>query len=205
MGPLADLQVRLAYYGGLFDGEGCVYIAIANPKTDPRTSVLYASITMTDAASLALLLQDFGGQLNKAGKVHPPKVIRQPYRWCVASEKAERFLVAIRPYSIIKAPQIDVGIMFQRHKTLVGRTGRRGQSLEEQRWRLEMAQRLRDLKKLFVHGAASGIAAKSGNGANPNPEPSKPDLFPGWACVETMGRRQSLYSESQEIVQSDRN
>ena len=205
MGPLDLLQVQIAYYAGLFDGEGSVYIAKQYKRSDGLCLVV--SIAMTDTVALKSLVRDFGGCLSTCGRMPKPSHHKQPYKWTVKSQKAITFLRTIRPYTLVESEQIDVAFEFQNRIDTSELTRGRGYKLPvgEKSIRMELRVRLHELKKVSVHGVASGIAAKSGNGANPNPEPSKPDLFPGWACVETMGRRQSLLSESQEIVQSDRN
>lgn len=191
------------YYGGLFDGEGTVYISQPNRLTSVAGFALYAAVTMTDAAPLVWLVRDFGGQLAKSGVINPPKIRRQPYKWCVCANKAARFLSAIRPYTMVKAPQIDVAIEFQNRKDSVGRSGRHGLSLEERRWRMEMSKRLKELKTLFVHGELNGIRANSVNAEIANTELNESFLFDS-KCVETK-RPTGSNRLPEDIVQSIRN
>lgn len=206
-------EVRVAYYAGLFDGEGCVFVKRKRDRGAEHWWSLQveASINLIDPTSLIQLHKDFGGQFRRDQKI---RVIgrRHLYTWKVVSCDVVPFLRALLPYSVMKREQIELALQLQaRISGKMGCFPRRlwkklGHSMSGDEWaiRLSLARRICDLKWKEFLPAMHGIAAKSGDGANPNPEPSEPDLFTGLACVETMGRRPLLPS-GQEIVHSSRN
>ena len=204
-GPFEGLHVRLAYYGGLFDGEGSVFVSHQyRPSRMNKGLCLVVSVAMTDTIALRALLKDFGGSISTCGRMPKPTHHKQPYKWTVKARLAVAFLSSIRPYTLIKTDQIDVALMFQARINTVDFRGRGGLPMEEYEARLELMRRLRALKKVPVHGAANGIGANSVDGETPNTEPSMGRAFPK-ACVETMSPGQSLVSERRDIVQSIRN
>lgn len=98
---------------GFFDGEGCV--GTTKPRPGPRnreiSRVIRVSVGNTHRGSLELLLGVFGGTIAK-GITYPNR--RQMFYWKVSSKKAEVFLLSIRPWSIVKRPQIDVALAMRR-------------------------------------------------------------------------------------------
>ena len=64
-------QRKLAYFAGLFDGEGCINVSEVKPKPGRRspTFQILAQVSMTDRRSLNLLLKSFGGTLQFVNKV----------------------------------------------------------------------------------------------------------------------------------------
>ena len=166
MGPFEVPQTRLAYYAGLFDGEGCVYIKPGVKHTGHIHSlVLSVSVTMTDTIALCELERDFGGKLRRSVCKDITRHHKIPYRWQLSARRAEAFLRSIRPFAKVKAAQIDVALMFRDRINLIGHWAHRGLPPGEFEARLEMSRRMSELKRIPVHGASGGILANSGNPA----------------------------------------
>ncbi len=106
-----------SYWAGLFDGGGWVRISGYKPnkKSNHTRYQIMMGITMTHRPVLELIHQEFGGSFSTPKT--PPKNPnhRNSYGWTLASQKAVVFLKRIRPYSIVKAKEIDVALELQRH------------------------------------------------------------------------------------------
>lgn len=121
-------DTQAAYLAGLIDGEGYIGISIARGNKAAQGSRggeshrLCVTVRMTDRAPLEIAASWTGlGKVNV--KKQQSERHRVPYEWIVWSRQAASVLLAIRPYLIVKAPQADLGIEFQRMMRLPGRQG----------------------------------------------------------------------------------
>lgn len=89
------------YMAGFFDGEG--YVGIH------RDGVL-VSITQVDRRPLEWLRGRFGGSVARHGRPMPSR--RPCSQWVIGNRKAMAFLEWIRPYAVLKAPQIEIAMVF---------------------------------------------------------------------------------------------
>lgn len=97
----------LAYFAGLFDGEGCVTI---RGDKGHRSLFVECAIAMTDPESLVLIHEEFGGSFNLRRRHCTNYPI---YCWYAKSRKAINFIEAISEYSLVKLPQLLLAIQFQ--------------------------------------------------------------------------------------------
>lgn len=99
---------KLAYSAGIFDGEGCVRIG-RNDKKNGHIATphfyLQAFIRNQNLQVLQMLQAEFHGSLHHSASC---------YTWSLSSLQAAAFLEAIKPYAIIKLPEIEVALEFQR-------------------------------------------------------------------------------------------
>lgn len=123
----------LAYTAGIIDGEGCIHI---RKQWDKRYKGCYKYTMMVSLAStdewLPRWLQlAWGGsvRLNDRSKDNPKW--KSAYQWQVASRIALLFLEAISPYLIIKKPQAEIAISFQKRQKVGGRRTPEEQSLKD--------------------------------------------------------------------------
>lgn len=98
-----------AYMAGFFDGEGSVGIMRQSSNGKYCAQI---SIAQNRPAVLQKFHDVFGGALHfDEGKTTLPNgepISRNVYRWKIAGDIATRaFLDVIRPYAIVKAPEID--------------------------------------------------------------------------------------------------
>lgn len=107
----------LAYFAGLFDGEGSVTITLAGGAARKRQlHVLKCAVGLVTRAPLDALRRRFGGCV-QGPVVRRNAPERQPmFVWDVSAVAACAFLRAVRPYLIVKRRQADVGIEFQTTK-----------------------------------------------------------------------------------------
>lgn len=90
---------ELAYFAGFFDGEGCVAIY-------PKKYVV--SLTNTDIRPLRRAEELWGGYISTQKASTRPGALQDLWRWQIYGHSARPFLEAIRPFSKVKAEQIDV-------------------------------------------------------------------------------------------------
>jgi len=101
------MSTQLAYFAGLFDGEGCVRINKSDrTKYRPNSTPLYnlhLSIANQNLEVLELLKEMFGGSIhfNKHSAC---------YSWVITTQKAASFLRAINPYVIVKRSQVRLAL-----------------------------------------------------------------------------------------------
>jgi len=92
--------MEIAYFAGLFDGEGCISIVRGGPT-------ITVAVVQVDRRPLDLLAARFGGSVMPHGK--PVKETHhQAYRWQIYSGRARDFLRTVRPYLIVKAEKTDL-------------------------------------------------------------------------------------------------
>jgi LAGLIDADG endonuclease len=100
-------ETDIAYSAGLFDGEGCIRIGKDKPRpwhTSSPRYFLQVLITNQNLSVLEELSKNFGG-----------KIYRRPgcYVLFISARPSAKFLEAIKPYSRIKLPEIEVALKFQ--------------------------------------------------------------------------------------------
>ena len=89
------MNVSNQYWAGLFDGEGNVYI-FKNLKR------IQAIVTQKETPILYLLREKFGGHVYRSTRAH--------FWRCGSLKETQNFLEAIKPYSIIKAVEIQIAL-----------------------------------------------------------------------------------------------
>lgn len=111
---------QLAYFAGIFDGEGHLSVELqrANGKNRGRD---YYSLRMiianTNLEVIQWLIKHFNGGFMKDKKLEG---CRQGYKFVLHGNKLYDILVACYPYLIIKKPIADIAIKF---RATVGKTG----------------------------------------------------------------------------------
>jgi len=102
----------LSYLAGVFDGEGCVGIALMVGRKRPRPNhMLSCAVSMCDEAPIQAFLKRFGGYCR--GPYGRPGGRRPMFSWAVYSERAVAFLRAVLPFLLVKHRQAKFGIAFQ--------------------------------------------------------------------------------------------
>ena len=120
-------ECNLAYFAGLFDGEGCVNVVEVKPKPGRHSPTFQtlAQVSMTDRRSLDLLFITFGGRIRLSTK----KGSRPIWVWRVYHKNAKRFLEAILPYLVVKKYQAELLIELDRR--VLGRGMQKKLSIDE--------------------------------------------------------------------------
>lgn len=100
---------RVAYLAGFFDGEGCVQIVKPHGTSLFVLSIL---VTNTDRNVLTLFQGEWGGSVVGPRKRKPGH--KDIYVWRVDAKKAEKALLDLRKFLVVKRRQADVAILFRR-------------------------------------------------------------------------------------------
>lgn len=107
-------ESRLAYFAGLFDGEGCVYISRKKSTGVSPSFGLHVNVSNCHRGVLELLERLYGGYVKHYTETRVNQ--RDWFTWQLSGGKmAAKFLQDIRPFSIIKADQINLGLEFVNH------------------------------------------------------------------------------------------
>lgn len=129
---------RLAYYAGLFDGEGCVSINKVKGVKGRRDSFqLRVNITSTNEEVCSAMPHAFGGTVLKRTRTGA----QDYFYWVAVARIARDFLVLVKPDLIIKKSQAQIGIAFQNERDA------RGQKKTEEDWNNEF-QHYENIRRL---------------------------------------------------------
>ena len=113
--------LELAYFAGLFDGEGSVGIydtkLIAQKGGQAQFRVC---ICNNDPRPLDRVKTLFGGRVRPRLRTYRGRLTNN-WEWCIHGHNADRFLVAVLPYLIIKRDQAEVYLSARRHLVGQGR------------------------------------------------------------------------------------
>ena len=118
-------KIKMAYFAGFFDGEGCIQILPHSckprkdgTKLDNPSYMLTCSVGSTNEWILNSLQFAFGGKVypNREAKNSRSKV----WAWTIWSRQALVFLKAISPYLTLKSGEAEVAIRFQLRKGAKG-------------------------------------------------------------------------------------
>ena len=147
-----------AYAAGFFDGEGYVdiYKATLSKASKSPSLMLRVVISQKDGKVMNWLTEHFGGyvQLSRRNGTYI-------YRWDVRSQAAKRFLLQILPYTLVKREQVELAIEYENRKgnyldNQKGSQGFNKLSDEEIKWRLELREKLKKLKKEYTAYTRNG-------------------------------------------------
>lgn len=110
-------RTDLAYFAGLFDGEGCVVVHV-NKSTNERRSPqhqLLCQVTMADSPVIQSLKDAFDGNVSIRRAKNP--LHKTLYQWSVTANKAKVFLEAVQPFLRVKKYEAWLGLEFVEQKT----------------------------------------------------------------------------------------
>ncbi len=129
-------ETELAYFAGLFDGEGCVNIVEVKPKPGRHSPTFQtlAQVSMTDRRSLDLLIGSFGGRIRLSTK----EGSRPIWVWRAYHKNAKKFLEDVLPYLVVKKHQAE--LLIELEERVLGRGMQKRLSTEE----IERQRRLKE-------------------------------------------------------------
>jgi hypothetical protein len=111
-----DSDLFHAYTAGFWDGEG--WLVIGLERKEGRTDVHRISVYITQRAQhrevLDRIQAEFGGKVTvRDTKIRASENWAEQADWHIHKrDQIERFCLAVRPYSIVKAPQIEIALEF---------------------------------------------------------------------------------------------
>lgn len=136
---LGDDKLILAYEAGLFDGEGSVFIQ------QPRPGYWYlrAAMQMTFFPPIERLHARYGGSVRYDDRMNRKEGHKPVWCWSIGGTKAGEFLVAIRPFSLVKAKEIDIALEYLGQRPV----GRGTQDASQAAIASAYQKRIHDLRK----------------------------------------------------------
>ena len=142
--------IKGAYTAGLMDGEGSITI---DKRVRPDTTwyQVHIRVAMTKRESLEKMQQWWGGHLNTEPYKHannPGGKWSDYYAWQLWTKQAVDFLTRIRPYLVLKRPNADIAIEFQKR---IKRTGGKRIDHEELIIREELYKKMKQLNMRGLH------------------------------------------------------
>lgn len=149
--------IHAAYLAGLFDGEGCINIyerrITTKRKVAPYGLRLY--LTNTHRGVIEWMQTQFGGWVHVYRDRKRPKHWALGFKWHSSARHAAYLLEIMLPYLIIKKPEAELAIAFQKrvetykYGIKLRRKGDPFISEKEDAIRAAMAQELRNLKQAY--------------------------------------------------------
>lgn len=103
----------LAYFAGLFDGEGCIHIRKTRTKTLKPTYALVCKISMCSFYLLNDIQGLFGGSLIQERPHKYSNRYNKLWTWTASCRIAGRFLLILRPFLRLKGAEADLALEFQ--------------------------------------------------------------------------------------------
>ena len=117
---------ELAYYAGLFDGEGCIHIRRTKTKHQKLAYALVCKISMCNFFILNELKYRFGGCLRMERKDKYHNKYNKLWSWTLSCHKALVFLNAVYPFLKLKRAEAELAMQFQENKVSGAHQGHRG-------------------------------------------------------------------------------
>ena len=119
---LAIDPLILAYLAGFFDGEGTIGVLRHALKSGSVGFSLRCQITQTSIPILEKYRHIFGGRVYQVRFSSPNSNWAPAWHWYVSRGLAARFLRAMEPYLVLKAPQVSIALrFFEQYQPLVRR------------------------------------------------------------------------------------
>ena len=139
-------DIELAYFAGLFDGEGCVQIAHHKPQRGKRTEqhTLRCAVNMVNKRCVSSFLAFGGSMCQKTRDIGNPKWQPQ-WTWSISSNQAMGFLKILLPFIHLKKEQFELAIEFQGKRSQAQKVNKVSpQEITERNW---YWLKLRELKR----------------------------------------------------------
>ena len=105
MKGLATTELRLAYLGGMIDGEGSIGLYLRHAQS----LRLRVQVANTNRDLLTWFQLHFGGIVSRGGQRHNPQH-KALYMWFCDGENAVEIIRVVEPYLVIKGAQANLAL-----------------------------------------------------------------------------------------------
>ena len=115
-------QSLLAYFAGLFDGEGCIHAHfIKDNKGETPRSCVKVTLSMVHPGAVRMLFETYGGSL----KSYPGKGInRTKWCWWLGQRASAKFLEDLLPYLVVKKEEAVLALELCARIKLTGKASK---------------------------------------------------------------------------------
>lgn len=106
-------QATLAYFGGFFDGEGC--ITLYSTHSGPNKRLQYTgrvSLEQAHEEVIEEMAEVFGGSYKLRKKYKENLGTRKTYEWSITGLRLAEFLKLILPYLRVKKQEAEIAIKY---------------------------------------------------------------------------------------------
>jgi len=136
---------ELAYFAGLFDGEGCVSLVFWNGNNSSQAGqfILTVVVTMNHRPTVERLHNVFSGCLFAPKIYHPQH--HQSWRWATRGQSAIDFLELVYPYLVCKREQATEAFLFWEWRQAIGKW--KHMSSEQREFGQQFVRKLQELKR----------------------------------------------------------
>lgn len=148
---MAATEIDYAWAAGLIDGEGCIFIAKKNPRSDRKNGaktpnyVVAVKVAMCHEETIQRLYEIFQtGSLHKFE--HTEEKLSTSYIWVSQAKTVRGILEKIAPYCITKREEIIVALEFLDLPKWYGGQFRGVKTTEHQQREYEIWDKMRRLK-----------------------------------------------------------
>lgn len=184
------MRLSKSYLAGLFDGEGCIFIAKRIGKRTPHY-ILTCSICMTHRPLIDLLCEQFERKIT-IHKIDLRKPhCKRAFELVLSSEKAANFLRLVHDELLVKKEEARLALIFQDH--LNAHRGRlskmaRGPEFEELvAYRESLRLQVKACKKISFLGASDWNAGEFGGHPMPGPSEDTEGQYRAKQGLTTLG------------------
>jgi hypothetical protein len=147
---------ELAYFAGLFDGEGSIFIHKRLNSRNCPSWTLVVALSMGDEAGVLALHGTFGGHFNTYGIAQGHNKPR--FVWRTQNDAAVEILKALYPYLKVKKQQAALAFKFREIiRQNFGQTDKHRLNLRD-----EIMEEMRRLNKPYLGSVETESAAPSG-------------------------------------------
>lgn len=157
---------QFAYFAGLFDGEGGIYIEKQSNyryrMKSPKYSLI-VQLTNNYYPIIDRMVELFNGYKRERKRFYN-NIPYSIYDWRTSAKKAVKFLRLLYPYLVIKKKQAEIGIKFQSQK----RIGQQALSDDQLKFFEECHQQIKqlnrqwsDLRKYRAEHESAGVETEN--------------------------------------------
>lgn len=137
-------DVELAYFAGLFDGEGCIHADVIKRAGGTENVKVTLVVSMTHQGSIERLHKAFGGSLHTTVPKNPKH--RQYWTWHLPQRQTFLVLPLLLPYLVVKKEEALVAIELLSRIAAMKLGGGKCLPLDELNTRKALAFHIKQLK-----------------------------------------------------------
>ena len=105
----------LGWAAGIVDGEGCIQIVKRQGVKGYTYYLTRLSVTNTDPRVTERFKAAFGGSISRQRMMKSTRQ-KTKYQWMVNATKAERIILLLRPWLLVKAEQADIALAARQYR-----------------------------------------------------------------------------------------
>ncbi len=144
-------QIELAYFAGIIDGEGCMYIGNfdCNKKTGIPYFQTHIQVCNTDKNLIDWIQNTFGGKVSIKSRERTDRPRKLAYLWNSSGERVTHLCEVLLPYLIVKKKECEIMLKmratYSKNHCEIGTQGIQPMSLDIVAYRQSLMNEMRSL------------------------------------------------------------